>query len=406
MAIFQYRALRDDGKSANGIIAAESPREAREKLRQSRLHPSSITPLQAETRGIGRKLLHYLARPPGMEHLATFTRELATLLEAGIPLTDGLGALAQQSSSRRLQTTALDLRERIVRGESFSFALSAHPDWFDDLYVSIVAAAEVSGSLDATLGRLADYVSRKERVRSRVSAALAYPAMMISVSICVLIFLLAYVVPRIVSLFDDPSLLPLPTRILMTLSGFFGAAWPAIIGAVVLLYIAIKLAVNTPAGGRLRDLLLLRLPLVGELVKRAAIARFAVTFSSLLRSGVPAHEALLIVKSVIGNRVIAEAVGAIHRQVLEGNEMSSTMHGSGLFPPSVAQMVAVGERSGRLPYLLERIADAYEEYVEIHTQKLTSLLEPVIIVLMAFVVAYIVLSVLLPILRIGLAVGA
>jgi len=406
MAIFQYRALRDDGKSASGVIAAESPREAREKLRQSRLHPSSVTPLQAQATGTARQILRYFARPPGMEHLATFTRELATMLEVGIPLADALGALARQASSRRLETVSLDLRERILRGESFSLALSAHPDWFDDLYVSIVAAAEAGGSLDASLGRLADHVARKERVRARVSAALAYPAVMISVSICVLIFLLSYVVPKIVSLFDDPSMLPLPTRILMALSGFFGTFWPVVIAVLVVAYVGVRVAASKPRGRQIRDLMLLRLPILGELVKRAAIARFAVTFSSLLRSGVPAHEALLIVKSVIGNEVIAEAVGAIHRQVLEGGMISATMDTSRLFPPTVAQMVAVGEKSGKLPDLLERIGDAYEEYVELHTQRLTSLLEPAIIIVMALVVAYIVLSVLLPILRIGMAVGA
>jgi len=406
MAVFQYRALRDNGQQASGIIAAESTREAREKLRQSRLHPSSVTPLQAQARGKARKALGYLARPPGMEHLASFTRELATLLQAGVPLADTLGALSQQASSRRLQAVTLDLRERILRGESFSFALSAHPDWFDDLYVSVVTAAEGGGSLDASLERLARYVTRKERVRSRVSAALAYPVVMISVSICVLIFLVAYVVPKIVSLFDDPSLLPAATRVLMAVSSFFGAFWPAIIAALVLAYVGFRLGLKTPAGARLGDLILLRLPVLGELVKRAAIARFAITLSSLLRSGIPAHEALLIVKSVVGNRVIADAVGEIHRQVLEGNRMSGSMQASDLFPPTVAQMVAVGEGSGRLPDLLERIADAYDEYVELHTQKLTSLIEPVIIIVMAFVVAYIVLSVLLPILRIGMAVGA
>ncbi len=406
MAIFQYKAFREDGQPASGIVAAETPREARDKLRHEQLQVTTLAALQAPARGWGRALLAWFSRRPSPEHLAAFTRELATLLEAGIPLADALGSLAQQAPTRRSQVVILDLQRCILGGQSFSLGLSAHPGWFDELYVSIIAAAEASGSLDETLARLAGYITRREKLRARISAALAYPAVMISVSICVLIFLITFVVPRIVALFEDQSLLPLPTRALMALSHAVQTFWPVIIAVLILGYLAFKLGVRTRKGGLLKDRLLLRLPLVGEVIRKAAIARFVVTFASLLRSGIPAHEALLIVKNVIGNRVMARAVETVHERVLQGADISTPMMSSSLFPPTVAQMVGVGERTGRLPDLLERIAQSYEDYVEASTQKLTSLLEPVIIVVMAFFVAYIVLSVLLPVLRIGLAVGA
>jgi general secretion pathway protein F len=405
MAVFEYKAMSEDGKAIAGVIDANTAREARDKLRENRIHVVEML----ESKGArGKKAAAF--RPFQSRYtsqISMYTRQLSTLLASGMPIAEALNALIEQIEHKPIETAFRDIREQILQGSSFGEALEKYPLYFSDLYVNMVKAGEASGEIDGILRRLADYLAMQNRIRSRVVAALAYPIVLVSIAITVVIFLLTFVVPKILDLLkkQQGSALPLPTQILVTVNEIIIGYWWLILLVIVSFVAAVRLFLASERGAMMWDRFVLKIPLFGSLIKKRSVAQFAITFAALLRSGIPALDALKIVRSVVRNRVLAETIREVHDRVLEGADISLPIKRSKFFPPMVGYMIATGEKSGELPEILERLASAYDEEVELAVQKIMSLVEPVIIVFLAFVVGGIILSVILPILQLSKSLG-
>ena len=403
MPVFNYRALKDDGASEAGVIDADSPKEARLKLKGRKLHVTELqsvggAPGESKAKALFRKSLFARRRP---DEVALLTRQLATLLGSGIPMIGALTALIEQSEHRDLKAALMDVREKVSQGGSLSDALGGHPVYFSDLFVNMVRAGEAGGNLDKVLARVADYLHAQNRTRAKVMAALTYPIIMLVIGVGVVAILLTYVVPKILEVIEKQgkAALPLPTEILVLVSGFMGNYWWAILGALVLLFVIYFQARATPGGRLWIDTMKLRIPVLGNLVRKSAIARFALTFATLLESGLPVLEAMGVVRKVVDNALLAVTLDTIRQKIAEGADIATPLKQSRVFPPVVGYMIGVGEESGRLEELLKKVAQSYDEEVEVAAQKLTALLEPLMIVIMAFVVGFIVLAIMLPILQ-------
>ncbi len=402
MAVFEYKALDTKGRGTTGVIDADTPREAREKLRKQNVFVTEMVSIAEKKQKSWEKALKVSALKRARSYeIAILTRQFATLTGSGVPLSEALGALIEQIDNRTLQAVFRDLREKVTQGASLADALSLHPHYFSNLYVNMVRAGEASGNLDHILSRLADYLQKQHRLRSRVVAALTYPAIMIILGIGVTLFLMMYLVPKVTKILERKgNVLPLITEVVKGASDFIVSYWWALGLVVLTLYVIYKLIVATSAGRYRRDSLLLSVPVVGSFFKKQAVSRFSMTMSILLRSGLPALQCLTIVKQVVGNAVLAEAIQDVHDKVLEGADISTPLRKrKKIFPPVVGYMVSVGEKSGHLEEMLEKVAEAYDEELEVQAQKMTSLIEPVIIIFLAAVVGVIVLSVILPIVQ-------
>jgi general secretion pathway protein F len=416
MPIFEYKAYAAGGSIQSGVIDADTSREARTRLRRDNLLVKEIKELtgksaarkgQAQPSRLQR-LLRARQRSSGpsarnLDVLTAATRQMGTLLGSGIPLTETLKAMIEQAESRTVETMFREIRERVNQGTALADALSEHPYMFSELYVNMVRAGEATGNVDVVLRRLADYLQGQRTLRRKVVAALTYPALMIGIGMIVVSILMAVVVPKITTMLADMNqTLPTPTRILILISDLFKNWWWAgclVIGAISM---AFERVYRHSDKGRLWiDRSLLRLPIIGELLRKQAVARFTRTLSTLLQSGVPAVQSLEITKTVVGNRVIADATDHIRQRILEGTDIATPLKATGAFPAVVGYMVNVGEQSGELEQMLDRIASAYDEEIDIMTERLTSVLEPIMIVFLAVVVGYIVISIVLPILQIG-----
>jgi general secretion pathway protein F len=398
MPIYEYRALGKDGKSKTGILDADTPKDARNKLRGQGIHVIALVEIQGVKQS--RRLPFFGRR--NLADLAMVTRQLATLLESGIQLREAIGALIEQIEDRSLQTAYRDIREKITGGKSFADALGDHPFYFNPLYVNMVRAGEAAGTLDAILNKVADYLQAQTRMQGKISAALAYPLVMVVIGTGVVIFLMTFVVPKITNvLLSQGKTLPLPTEILVAISNFLLNWWWLLLGVAISLYIAYRLVKATTWGKRQYDLFMISLPVLGILFKKQAVSRFAITFSTLLQSGIPALECLHILRNVVDNEIMAETLDEVSKTIIEGGEIAAPLRRSKVFPPLVGYMIAVGEKAGRLEPILTKIAEAYDEEIEVTSQKVTSLLEPLMIVTLAAIVGFIVLSIILPIMELS-----
>ncbi|NUN49580.1 MAG: type II secretion system inner membrane protein GspF [Candidatus Brocadiae bacterium] len=403
MPVFSYKALKESGDIAAGVIDADSPRDARSKLRMQALHVTQLEPIvqgaSAEQQKRRSLFLPKFASQKSTVEIALITRQLATLLNAGTPLNEALRAIVEQTNSRKLEAIIRDIRERISQGATFADALGNHPGYFSDLYVNMVRSGEASGTLDEILKRLADYLHQQNRLAGKVMAAMTYPLVMVVVGTGVVTFLLGFVVPRILDVLSKQKIvMPLPTMLLVAVTNILRGYWPLLLGGLIASWIGFKLYTATPGGRRVWDGFILRIPVLGDLFRKAAISRFSTTLSTLLGSGLPVMEALSITQKVMGNVVLGAVIDKVRARVMEGSDISAPLKQSKLFPPTVCYMVAIGEESGQLEEMLRRVSQSYDEEIELTTQKVTSLIEPIMIVLMAVVVGFIVLAVLLPIL--------
>jgi len=402
MPVFTYKALKDDGAPETGVIDADSPKEARLKLKGRRLHVTDLQtvggPAEAKGKVLFRSALFARRRP---EEVALMTRQLATLLGSGIPMIGALSAVIDQAEHRDLKAALMNVRERVSQGGALSDALGGHSLYFSDLYVNMVRAGEAGGNLDRVLVRIADYLHAQNRTRAKVMAALTYPIIMLVIGTGVVAVLLTYVVPKILEVIEKQgkAALPLPTEILVLVSGFMGNYWWALAAAGAGLFAFYVQARATPGGRLWIDTMKLRIPVLGTLMKKASVSRFALTFATLLESGLPVLEAMGVVKRVVDNALLAETLETVRQKIAEGADIATPLKQSRVFPPVVGYMIGVGEESGRLEELLKKVAQSYDEEVEIAAQKLTALLEPLMIVIMAVVVGFIVLAILLPILQ-------
>ncbi len=397
MPIFEYRAYDENGGTRVGIVDADTAAAARMKLRVDRVHVFEIVELKDQKSSGGKKGRKFKLRRGAIGELAIVTRQFATLLNAGIPVVEALKALIDQVESRDMEQVFRDVREKVTQGMTIGEAIGQRPSFFSELYVNMVKAGEASGNLDTIMMRLADYMQKQNKIRNKVAAALAYPAVMAIVGTIVVIILLTVVVPKIQDIFrETDTALPTITQVLINVSEFIQSYWWAIGGALVLLWGAFKAWTRTEDGLYRWHGMTLKFPVMGVLFKKQAISRFATTMATLLRSGLPVLQSLKIVQNVIQNKVLANALKGIHDSIVEGSDISTPLAKTGIFPPMVGYMIATGEQSGQLEEILYKVAEAYDEEVDIATQKMTSVLEPLIIVALAVVVGFIVMAIVTP----------
>ena len=400
MAVYEYTALDGAGKNVNGIIDADSPVAARQKLRKSGIFPVKVKETIAKPREVpssSYSISNLFKRVKSGELSAT-TRQLSILLGAGVTLVASLDALISQIANPLLKRIMAQVKESVNEGNSLAFSLSQHPKVFSQVYINMVRAGEASGSLDLVLNRLAEFSEHQQALRGRLKAALAYPVFMMLIGSVILFLLITFIVPNITKIFSEMHhTLPLPTLVLIGLGNFLKSFWWLVLLALGGTILLIKRLIKTPKGSYMWDEIKLRIPLFGGVNTKMAMARFGRTLSSLLQSGVPLLSALKIVRNIVNNTLIAEVVDNAMEEVEAGANLATPLAQSPWFPPIAIQMISVGERSGELEHMLEKIADVYEGEAESQITAMTAMLEPVMILVMGMVVGFIVISILLPI---------
>ncbi|MBW2260236.1 MAG: type II secretion system inner membrane protein GspF [Deltaproteobacteria bacterium] len=400
MPVYEYTALDGSGKSVNGIIDADSPVAARQRLRGSGVFPVEVKETTSKPKDLrsGPVSVSSLLQRVKPGEISIATRQLATLLGAGVPLVASLEGIVSQITNPVLKKILAEIKESVNEGNSLAFALADYPKVFSGVYVNMVRAGEASGSLDVVLDRLADLGEHQHALRGRFKAALAYPVFMFFVGTLVLFFLVTFVIPKITPVFEEMhQTLPVPTVLLINASNFFKSFWWVILIAATIGAIALGRLKKTPKGQYVWDEAKLRMPIFGPVNRKIALARFARTLGSLLQGGVPLISALQIVRNVANNVLIADVIDVAIEEIQAGKDLAGPLGQSRWFPSIVIQMIAVGEQSGELETMLGKIADTYERDVAAQIMAMTSMLEPVMILIMGLILLFIVVSILLPI---------
>ncbi|MBN8231436.1 type II secretion system inner membrane protein GspF [Corallococcus macrosporus] len=417
MPVFEYRGLDSQGRQKKGLLEADSPKTLRSKLRADGIFLTDVLG-QAEGSRVGVSKganASLLARDVDLrklgrgrvstEDVAILTRQLATLLGAGVTIVDSLNALVDQAEKERLKRALSDIKQRVNEGSSLADAFSQHPKIFPSIYINMVRAGEASGALDQVLLRLADFTENQAKLQQKIIGTMIYPVIMLAVGGGILVLLMVFVVPKVTKIFETMrATLPLNTRILIGASNLMQAWWFIIIPAFIAGVVAFLRWIKSPKGKPKWDRFTLKAPIFGSLVRLLAISRFARTLATLLKSGVPMLAALDIVKAVMTNSVLADAVENARESIREGESIANPLKRSGQFPPLVYHMVAIGEKSGQLEDMLLSVADSYETQVNVRIGALTSLLEPMLIVVMGVMIAFVALSILMPILQVNTAI--
>ena len=398
MPLFEYSGLDSKGRKKSGTIDGPGRKAVSQLLRGQGIYPTELreTSTQKGARWPALRFGPTRKLPAGV--LAAATRQMATLLGAGLALDDALNTVNEQADQPLLASTFAKIREQVVQGGTLHQALAAHRHIFPDLFINMIQVGEDSGTLDQTLHRLADFLENQARMRSRIQAALAYPLLMTLVGSGVLVFLFAFVIPKITTmLIELEQALPWPTLVLITLTDFL-ASWWWLLGLLLIVSLVALKRYRGTEKGRLRiDALSLKAPLAGRLLLLIATARFARTLGTLLESGVPLLRALDISRNLLTNRVLNEAVEVSTRQVQEGGSLAASLKQTAVFPPMLAQVTAAGEKSGQLEAMLFRVADTYEHQTDLAITSMLALLEPLMILVMGTLVGFVVLAILLPI---------
>jgi type IV pilus assembly protein PilC len=398
MQTFAYQARDSAGKSLSGLQEALNEENAINTLMARGLMVLSI-----QAKAGGRRKSGYTTVPD--TDLVLFTRQLATMVDAGLPLVGALTGLYEQADPKRqagLRLVIGDLTARVQQGESFHESISKHPRVFNRLYISMVKAGESSGMLSEILDRLAGFLEASSRLRKKVKSAMTYPVIVISIAICITTFLIVKVVPVFAGIFADfGSKLPGPTQILIDISDFIRGNWYYIIIAIVGIFFGIRAFLRTERGAQLWDRWKLKMPIFGPLVHKICMSRFARTFAQLIRSGVPILEVMEIVGETSGNFVIAQAIKSVSTDVERGDHLTSSLSKQPIFPPMMLRMVAAGESTGKIDVMLEKMADFWDEEIEATLDALTSLIEPILIVVLGVIVGGIVIAMFLPIFKLN-----
>ncbi len=401
-AILRARGLFPTGVSVAGVAVDKVERGLRTRLEKPVQRPGS-TPEKPATRGLKMELRLPFVRLVGAKALAVFTRQLATLLKAGMPLLRGLEVLGRQERNQGFQRVLEALAEAIKSGGTLSEAMAQHPKVFDRLFINMVKAGEAGGVLDVVLDRLARFQEKNLQLRGKITAAMLYPLIVMGVAVLILTGLLVFVVPKFQQIFADllkGAPLPALTQMVLAASDVVKNHFLVTLGVLVVLGFAFKMFKGTPTGAKLIDTLIVKLPLFGPLLLKAIIARFGRTLGTLLSSGVPILPALLITRDTCGNSRVAGALTEVHDRVKEGAPVARPLEATAVFPPMVTSMIDVGEHTGQLPEMLGKVADIYEEEVDNAVAGLSSLIEPILILFLALVVGTIVIALFLPIVRI------
>ena len=381
----------------------EAPNEAaiRTHLRQQNIIPTKVT-----LKGKEFKLSLPFKKKVNQRSIAIFTRQLATMIDAGLPLVQSLEILATQQDNKVFQNIIRQIREDVEGGSTFAGALKKHSGVFDELYTNLVVAGEEGGILDTILTRLANYIEKAEALKKKVKSALVYPATIVGVAVIVVMILMIFVIPVFESMFKSAGQnLPLPTLITLTISKLIQKYIIVIIPALILAFYLLKKYYHTDKGKTMVDTLLLKAPVFGPLFQKIAVARFSRTLGTLVSSGVPILDGLNIVSKASGNKRIELAILSARASIREGETISEPLGRSGHFPPMVIQMISVGESTGAIDSMLSKIADFYEDEVDVAVGNLTSLLEPLLMVFLGVVIGGVVISMYLPIFQMASAVG-
>lgn len=429
MPKYKFVAVDQKGKEYTGNLEATDEAGAEAKLKEKGLFPTSVTPAgtggaktkksaskgKKKTAGTSTNLQKEIQMPAFFQkvspkQLMSFTRQLATLVNAGLPLVRGLQVLGRQEKNPLLKKSLAEMSDAIESGSNFAEALVQHPKIFDKLYVNMVKAGEVGGVLDKVLISLAEFMEKVQKIKNKVKGAMTYPIVVLSLAMMILAFLMIFIIPKFEKIFADimgGKQLPWLTRQVVAFSENFVVIGPGLIVGGILLAVGLKFAKKTPKGAYAIDWTKLHMPLFGSLFMKSAIGRFTRTLGELMDSGVPVLQALTIVGETSGNAVVEAAVHEVHDAVKEGENIAPTLESTKIFPPMVISMVEVGEETGELPQMLRRIADNFDDEVDNAVAGLTSVIEPLLIVMLALIVGVIVISLFLPLIGIieGLNTG-
>src|SRR5215213_10633367 len=424
MPRYTYVALDARGQESTGLVDANSTNEAIGQLRTAGYFPTNVfeqgkgtatekkavkqkvRAVQAATAATATKgngIVLFEKKTVKPKILMVFTRQLATLIDSGLPLLRALTVLEKQERDKVLKKTIGNLSDAVQGGSTFSEGLAHHPKIFNDLYVNMVRAGEVGGVLELVLTRLAEFQEKAQKIKNKVVSAMVYPLIVMVLAVAIMGFLLVFIVPRFEQIFKDMlGDKPLPTVTLLVIgaSNVVKDHWGILIGVIVALIFGMKVLGRTPAGRTFLDRVKLRAPLFGDLIRKTSISRFSRTLGTLVTSGVPILQALNITRETAGNMVLATAISQVHDSVKEGESIVQPLEASGAFPPMVVSMIDVGEETGQLPEMLLKIAEVYDDEVDNAVESLTSLLEPIMIVFLALIVGTIVIALFLPLISI------
>jgi general secretion pathway protein F len=405
MPIYAYKGVDASGKSVGGTIDAENPKVIKGALRKDGVFVTELKESKVRKKIDKEGVPSFLSsfnEGVSAQELATATRQLSTLVGAGIPLVQALVAMVEQLDNPRFKSVWADVKTRVNEGVGMGDAMAAHPRYFENLYVSMVRAGESSGALDIVLERLADFTESQAELKGKLIGAMIYPMIMVITACAVVGLLFTVVVPKIAAIFESQKVaLPMATKVLISLSDFGLNYGLWLIALAPFVIYGFRRYIRSSKGKPIWDRLLLKFPLFGPLVRMVAIARFSKTLGTLISSGVPLLTAFDIVKSVVQNHCLAEVIAAARESVKEGESIAQPLKRSGEFPPIVTHMIAVGETSGQLESMLNNVAKSYESQVNIRIQAMASVLEPILLVLMGVVVAFIVFAVLMPMMQLA-----
>ncbi len=397
MPIFEYKGLSKSGKNIKGTLDAENLRAARTRLKKDNIFVVEIRDKKKSSNAKKKRAGGGGGRA-SVQELSLMTRQLAVLVKANIPLVDCLTAVSEQVENPVLAEAIADCKNMVNEGSPFFKALSKYPNLFDTIYISMVEAGEMSGSLDVILVRLAEFTEAAAELRSKVSSAMTYPIIMLVVTFGLLSLMFIFVIPKMVTVFESAPGLTLPwyTIALVNFSTFMVNWWYLVFGALFIAYLAFNSWKKSPTGSEQWDAITLILPIAGPVVRMVAVTRFTRTLATLLTGGVPMLQALDIVRNVVSNHVLAIAIDEARSNISEGESIAGPLKKSGQFPPIVIHMISIGEKTGELENMLSQVSDAYDFQVKNKVDSLTGLLGPVVIVIMGLVIAVIVFSVMLP----------
>ena len=414
MPKYSYSAFDSNGKQKNGTITALSDSEANSKLSSMGLMPTKVVQLDesiassnkkkdAGSVKIKKKSGLVFGKVVNQRDLTIFTRQTAILIQAGLPLLRSLEVMIRQEKNIRFKAVLEQIAEYVKSGGTFSDALAQHPKIFEKLYINMVRAGEAGGVLDVVLSRLAGFMEKAQRTKKKVKSAMVYPIVVVSVAIAIVVLLMIVVVPKFQSIFEDMlsgAALPGPTQLVINISNFISGNFVVTLIGLIVFIVGGKYLLKTEVGSKISNWFALNIPKLGDLVRKVNIARITRTFGTLLSSGVPILQSIKITKDITGNVFYSNALNRVHNSVRDGEPLSAPMERESVFPSMVASMVDVGEETGELSEMLNRIADNYDEDVDNAVAGITSIIEPVMIVFLALVVGFIVIALFLPIVEI------
>ncbi len=402
MAVFKYIGKARDGSEKKGEVEAVNQEAVLVQLRRMGINPSSVKPKAAE---FNLSMPGFLSSVSEKD-LVTFTRQFATMIDAGLPLVQCLEILGSQTENKTFANAIVKVRGDVEGGSTFADALKRHPRIFDDLYSNMVAAGEAGGILDTILNRLAVYIEKNVALKKKIKGAMTYPTIVMVIAVGVVAIMLIFVIPSFAKMFTDfGGQLPGPTQIVLNLSNIFVKWWWLIGLGIALPIIGIKQIYRTNRGREIMDDMFLRLPVVGILIRKVAVAKFTRTLSTLITSGIPILEGLDIVARTAGNKTVEKAIIKTKQGISEGKTIAEPLKQTNVFPPMVVQMISVGEAAGALDTMLAKIADFYDEEVDSAVGALTSMLEPILMVFLGVTLGFMVIAMYLPVFKLASAIG-